>query len=57
MLDHPLYITDNAEGGYDIKTDYDREKETIYAGVESEYGMVRYMFTVSDEICIYQRFY
>ena len=40
-LDHPLYITDNREGGYDIKTEYDREQEKLFAGVESEFGMVR----------------
>ena len=39
-LDHPLYITDNKEGGYDIKTEYDRIQEKLYAGVESEFGMV-----------------
>ena len=39
-LDHPLYITDNREGGYDIKTEYDREQEKLFAGVESEFGMV-----------------
>ena len=41
-LNHPLYITSNREGGYGTKeTEYERGLETIYAGVESEYGMVR----------------
>ncbi|CAB4057561.1 unnamed protein product [Lepeophtheirus salmonis] len=35
---HPLYITDNAEGGYILKPQYERSVETIYAGVE-EYDL------------------
>ena len=31
---NPLYITDNHVGGYGMKTDYDKERETIFAGVE-----------------------
>ena len=31
---NPLYITDNHVGGYGMKTDYDKERETIFAGVD-----------------------
>ena len=30
---NPLYITDHRDGGYGLKTDYEKERETIYAGV------------------------
>ena len=30
---NPLYITDNPDGGHGLKTDYEKEWETIYAGV------------------------
>ena len=30
---NPLYITDHKDGGYGLKTDYEKERETIYAGV------------------------
>lgn len=31
---HPFYITDSWEGGYEQKSVEEREKQTIYAGVE-----------------------
>ena len=31
---NPLYITDHRDGGFGLKTDYEKERETIYAGVE-----------------------
>jgi hypothetical protein len=31
---NPLYITDHRDGGYGSKTDYEKERETIYAGVQ-----------------------
>ena len=37
---HPLYITSDREGGYGHKNQYERERETIYAGVENEFGPV-----------------
>ena len=30
---NPLYITDNPDGGHGLKTDYEKERETIFAGV------------------------
>lgn len=29
---HPLYITDNSEGGYDYRTDEERKQQKIFAG-------------------------
>ena len=40
LLNHPLYITSDREGGYGNKNQYERERETIYAGVKNEYGIV-----------------
>ena len=41
-LNHPIYITNNREGGYGNKGEYERGQEMIYAGIETaEYGMVR----------------
>ena len=33
-LNNPLYITDHRDGGYGSKTDYEKERETFFAGVE-----------------------
>ena len=33
-INNPLYITDHREGGFGSKTDYEKERETIFAGVE-----------------------
>lgn len=33
MRRHPLYLTDSLEGGFDFKTDEERLKERIFAGV------------------------
>ena len=35
LLYHPLYITSDREGGYGNKNQYERERETIYAGVKN----------------------
>jgi hypothetical protein len=35
---HPLYITNHREGGYGNKNTYEREREVIYAGVDTTYG-------------------
>ena len=31
-----MYITDHKDGGYGLKTDYEKTRETIYAGVDHE---------------------
>ena len=33
-----MYITNNREGGYGNKNSYERESETIYAGVDTSFG-------------------
>ena len=35
-INNPLYITDHKDGGYGLKTDYEKTRETIYAGVDHE---------------------
>ena len=37
---HPLYVTDNPEGGYIRKTPNERRVETIYAGISDQGGTV-----------------
>ena len=33
-LNNPLYITDHRDGGYGQKSDYEKERETIFEGVQ-----------------------
>lgn len=53
---HPLYITDNADGGFETKSPEDRAKETLYAGVtdiirDEDGGITSYTATGTGSLC------
>ena len=49
VTNNPLYITDHRDGGFGLKTDYEKERETIWAGVE--HGQIP---TGVGPVCEYQ---
>lgn len=47
---HPLYLTDSPEGGFDFKTDEERQRERIFAGVALR-GDGQFVPTAEGRLC------